>query len=286
MHWPGHFVRAPAFLPDHDWESIQGAELRRSVKAVQLGSAPAHYLFAAVVFIAVPVRGDAFRLILWIHRVAILALFLFLLAGEYCQMQASRQIRARRSTASVSRTMKRFRALSKLAPAPIALTIFLTGLRLIWEAPSQNSPSSVWLLVLIAGFSFFFFDGIFGYQVIVREMCIYWEQSAKQGLPASIAAQNWHSTSSRVQLLAHCWSWPIFVLFGVFRWNFANYASAVLGRLQNRFVFLPEGWPGVLVALLVWGVIGLLFILVRLLFPLLSRRLSQIRCRGGSHSSA
>jgi hypothetical protein len=49
-------------------------------------------------------------------------------------------------------------------PAPIALTIFLTGLRLIWDWPQANSPSSLWLFALILGFSLFFWDGILGYQ--------------------------------------------------------------------------------------------------------------------------
>jgi hypothetical protein len=224
-------------------------------------------------YAAFPMRGQMFRLVLWVHHTAFFSLFLFLLGAQFFQAQIWWQIRRGAPAASVAETMRHFWVLSEIAPAPIALAIFLTGLRLIWESPVANAPAASWLLVIILSFSAFFFDGIFGYQPIVRRMRLYWERATQQGIPTHQAAERWHATSDCLQLLLHCLSWPFVFAFGVFRWSVSNPLSALVERLQHDLAFLPVGWPGVVAAVVLWGLMGLLVVLTRTLF----RRRVRIR---------
>src|SRR5271169_2697391 len=114
-----------------------------------------------LLFAVVTQRGAIFPMVLWMHHAAIFALFVFLLAVQLLLTQVWWQIRSNVQATAIAATVCRMWILTELVPAPIALAILLTGLRLIWESPS-NSPASLWLMILILGFSFFFFDGLLG----------------------------------------------------------------------------------------------------------------------------
>jgi hypothetical protein len=120
-----------------------------------------------------PKRGEIFHVVLWLHRTAFFSLFAFLSIAQFLRFQAWWQIRQECPSQCLAATVQRLWALTEIAPAPIALIIFLTGLRLIWDKPAKNAPSELRLSALIASFSVFFFDGIVGYQPAVRKMVRY-----------------------------------------------------------------------------------------------------------------
>jgi hypothetical protein len=215
-----------------------------------------------LLFAAVPRRGMIFALVLWLHHAAIFGLFVFLLSAEFFQAQVWWQIRENAEGEAVAATVHRLWILTEVAPAPLALAIFLTGLRLIWESPA-NSPDSLWLLILIAGFSFFFFDGLLGYTPIVRRMLAYWETVSRERTSVRSAARAWHCTRDQLQLAAHCLSWPLLFMAGFTRWERENWLSRHIIGLEGRLSVIPDGWRRVTVAIALWIVAGMVVVLLR-----------------------
>ncbi len=196
-------------------------------------------------------------------RYSFFSLFAFLSIAQLLQFQAWWQIRQERPSQCLAATVQRLWALTEIAPAPIALIIFLTGLRLIWDKPAKNAPSELWLSALIASFSVFFFDGIVGYQPAVRKMLRYWSHAAKENVPVSVAARAWNATSDSVQLFLHFLSWPFVFALGVLRPSQPNPIGPAIARFQSQVRFLPAGWPEVISAFALWALIGALVLLVR-----------------------
>jgi hypothetical protein len=151
-------------------------------------------------------------------------------------------------------------------PAPIAWTVFLTGLRLIWDSPQTNSPSSLWLLALILGFSLFFWDGILGYQPIVHRIWGNWKRAVEVGIPVANVATTPGYLSDTLQLLFHFLSWPLVFLLGLFRWNAVTPLTQPISQVTDRLRFLPPGWPEVTTAALLWLVAGTAVFLFRVAF--------------------
>lgn len=224
-----------------------------------------------LVFAAIPDRGRIRPLVLRVHETAFSGLFAFLVASELLQARAWLQIRRGKTAASVASSMRKMWTLSEIAPAPIAIAIFLTGLRLIWESPATNSPSQLWLLLLILSFGVFFFDGILGYQPIVRGMYLYWRDAAQRELPVGQAAREWRAASGCVQLLLHCLSWPLVFAVGILRWTTPNPISLVVGRGEHALLFLPPGWPQAATAVMLWAVAGCAVLLARAMGPIVRR---------------
>jgi hypothetical protein len=218
-------------------------------------------------FALAPARNaSVWQFTLWSHHVSFMLLFLFLAAAQYFQIEARWRIRREDSTRSVALTYRRLWILTEMAPAPIALAIFLSGLRLMWEMPDENSPDAVWLLGLVLAFSVFFWDGVLGYQPIVRNWYRYWSQAAERDIPVNEAARSRGQLAERLQLLAHFLSWPFVFVLGVFRWDFPNAITSELSLLMDHLRFLPQGWPEVVTALLLWASTGLLVLLFRRAF--------------------
>jgi hypothetical protein len=227
-----------------------------------------------IAFAAMPARRSVFSVIvLWLHHMSFWLLLAFLIAGQYLQVEAWWKIRSRMSPQSVGATYRRFWILTEIVPAPVALMIFLTGLRLIWQASGNvaspnggNSLSAFWLQALIIGFSLFFWDGIFGYTPIVRGLRKRWrtDSGSSQSQPQ---AQPLNET---VQLLIHLLSWPVVFLVGVFRWDFPTVLTSPIEGLERGLGFLPSGWPGVTTATLLWLLTGLLVSLARFCFRLVT----------------
>jgi hypothetical protein len=223
-----------------------------------------------IVFAATPDRQSILSLmVLWLHHMSFWLLFVFLIAGQYFQVEAWWKIRRRMSRQSVGATYRRFWILTEIVPAPVALMIFLTGLRLIWQgegnvAPPNvgNSLSAFWLQALIIGFSLFFWDGIFGYTPIVRGLR---KSCDTEGGPAESCPQA-PPFIETIQLLIHLLSWPLVFLMGVFRWDFPTVLTSPIEGAEHRLSFLPAGWPAVTTAISLWLLIGLFVSLVRFRF--------------------
>jgi len=197
---------------------------------------------------------------LWCHHAAILALFCFLIVGQFFQAEAWWGIQKRRFGA-VAASYQRFWVLTELFPAPIALTILLTGLRLVWEGAAANppvqekSPATFWLLAIIVGFGVFFWDGILGYTPIVRKWKTQWEHVHTGSLPLDAAPLR-PELSDTLQLLVHFLSWPAVFLCGVYRWDISNPATDFVSNAIHKLAFLPVGWPEVVVAAAIWLLTG------------------------------
>jgi hypothetical protein len=162
----------------------------------------------------------------------------------------------------VAATYHRLWLLTELLPGAIAVTIFLTGLRLLWEAPQANLLPQVWLLIILMVFGFFFFDGLLGFTPIVRRRKAHSDATMNESLPASRIAS--YSVWDSVQLFIHFVSWPFLLFLGVFRYDAPNLVSNWLGLLESSLQFLPEGWPAVLIAVAIWALAGAVVLCVRI----------------------
>lgn len=215
-------------------------------------------------FLALHKRGPVFHnIILWTHHASILLLFLFLVVAEYLQLEAWLRTRRGSSAASVAQCIRALWGLSEIAPAPIALTIFLTGLRLIWDIPQLNSPANGWLSILILAFSFFFWDGMLGYRPIVRQLWNEWKRREEQSAQSSGTLSFSQGRVGAAQLFLHFLSWPFVFLVGLKRWPTTTFLSQPIRISMKYMLFLPDGWPGVISAVLLWTLAGILVSAVR-----------------------
>ena len=214
-------------------------------------------------FLVVPGRSTVFHaIILLTHHAGVLFLLLFLVSAQYLHAEAFWRTRLGASLPSVAATYRRLWVLSETLPAAIALSILLSGLRLIWDLPESNSPSHAWLFALVCGFGLFFWDGILGYQPMVRKVWRAWQHGDLAFAPN--ASQSHRSRSNRgllPQLLIHSLSWPCVFLFGVFRWDVE--VPGIAAWIQGLHD-LPAGWPQVTMALLLWLTSGLIVVACRL----------------------
>jgi hypothetical protein len=186
----------------------------------------------------------------------VLRTFLFLILGQFFQAEGWWNIRNGRLAVAAS-SYRRLWVLTIIFPAPIALAILLTGLRLIWEAAAGQppapgkSPATFWLLAIITGFSFFFWDGILGYTPIVRKWKARWQDGHIDDLPWDVAHRR-PELSDSLQLLIHFLSWPVVFLCGVYRWEIPNPATHFVSRVIDNLAF----WPEVVAATAIWLLTG------------------------------
>ncbi len=138
--------------------------------------------------LGVPRRGIDMRLLtLWLHHAAIGMLFVFLLAAQYQQAEAWWRIRRGMSAGAVAASYRRLWLLTELVPAPVAMVILFTGLRLIWETPRLHPLAEPWLFALVVGFSLFFWDGIITYLPVTRTLRHHWAEADRRGLTVADA---------------------------------------------------------------------------------------------------
>jgi hypothetical protein len=215
-------------------------------------------------FVANPTPSSTFHsIILWVHHFAVLSLFVFLTIAEFLVVEAWWKSRTARSNRSVALSYRRLRALTDLVPGPVAITILLTGLRLIWDDAPANGPSALWIMILIAGFSFFFWDGLLGFTPIVRGWDRRLESEAAGAAADAPARPVALITPDRLSIFAHFVSWPFLFLVGVRRLDFAHPLAPAIDWLRQSLKFLPFGWPEVTVSLIVWLTAGLVVALLR-----------------------
>ena len=223
-----------------------------------------------VAFAAVPTRESIMKsIVLWAHHAGFFNLFLFLLVAQFLHVEALWRIRQRAPAPSVATTYRRLWVLSEVIPAPFALTILLTGLRLIWESPGANSPSQTWLFLLIAAFSVFFFDGILGYQPAVRQLKHYWDAAAEADTSGTDGDAP--RRPSGAMLTLHLAAFPPVFLLALFRWNIDGPWNTPLTAIEDWLAHLPRGWPEVALALMVWTAAGIVVAGVRLIIWTSSR---------------
>lgn len=268
MAWLPYIVLLPAVVGL--WILI-AARYTASKQGDELVTAYSRILPAFVVaiclagFFLAPGRSSLMtNVALWVHHAAAWSLFAFLLSGEYLLMEAWWRMRRGEGRESIGAVYHHVWILTKFVPPPAALAVFLTGLRLIWEAPETNSPSNLWLFGMVLGFSFFFFDGIFGYTCIITELDSHWRSAADPEMPLIIASR-YRRLGARAQILLHTVSWPLVFLLGVFRWNPPNPLSKYVAASEQAVDWLPRGWPQIAVAFLLWALMGIIVAGIRVL---------------------
>jgi hypothetical protein len=210
-----------------------------------------------VLFGALPRGKDAWMLVLWLHHAAFAMLFLFLIAAEYLQAEAWWRTRCGSPACDVAGTFRRLWILTELVPAPIAIGTLMTGLRLILEAPADNRPSKPWLCALIAGFSFFFWDGILGYQPIVRELRRHWAEAGQHSIPTVAAFKASKMGRRSAQLFAHFLSYPFVFMLGLLKPEFDNPLTGAVAGIEQLLSRAAPGWAEVLAASSIWLATGL-----------------------------
>jgi len=215
-------------------------------------------------WMAVPIRDPwVYLATRWLHHAGFIVLFAFLAAVEFMKLEAGWKRRAGASVPSIASTYRRLWILTELIPAPVALLILMTGLRMVWENPEGNSPSKMWLLGLTVGFSFFFWDGILGFQPIIRAAKTRWQIAGSSGsLP--VLPGRFDEFWTGLQTFLHFLSFPFVLALGIFRWDPPSRVTKGVQLLEVRLGHsLPQGWLQVVIILLIWAGAGALLAVLR-----------------------
>lgn len=227
-----------------------------------------------VFLVVVPfLLGRHYLVTAWIHHAAIFGLFAFLLTAQTLQVEGFLKLRRGAMPISIFATYNRLWWLTEIAPAPIAITILTSGLGLICQdaisdparaALDNYSLRSGWLLALVASFGFFFWDGILGFSVSVREMRKFWYAAQRSDTPTSDLSLKFRDRWRDTQLLLHFVSFPFVFLLGALREPTHNFLAKYVVWGEDKLSFLPHGLPQAAVALAVWLSMGAVIATIRL----------------------
>lgn len=191
--------------------------LLRRVRAVVMA-----WSVCAALFILFGPLPDIRQTVVTIHYLGLGTLFFFLIIGEICHGWILWLVHARDSRWPLIGTLTHlWRILTELMPGPAALIILSSGLRLLYEG--YHSLRLTWLFVLVAGFGFFFADGLLGYTPTIARL-------HALGMRLDEAA-------SRLELrsLVRSWSFNLMLLL-----HFASFAFLyVVGRCKFLAAFRP-----------------------------------------------
>lgn len=209
---------------------------------------PLVLLTCAIVFYLVP-RGSTPPFVRWMHHIGFGGLFVFLTCGSALHLQATMQRARRASPADIAQTLRRWWCLTELMPAPSALLILVTGLRLIYDAPQTNSLREGWLFWLVNSFALFFWDGLLGYRSTVRDLHAAWEAGGAQ--PAS------RMSGREFILVVHAVSFPFILLIGAYKPDLPQPFSSQIVAGEEWLSGLPPGFPQVAIAVAVIVAVGL-----------------------------
>lgn len=244
--WAGLAALATVML--HQLVSSRWASALTDRQLRTLGSAcPAAVLGAGALLWVLFDRGGAARTVaLAIHGAALVLLFAFLACATRLQVV----LFARPAASVANGPYRRLRVLTELVPAAAALSVLLTGLRLVWESPPANDPAQLWLSVLVVGFSLFFWDGLLFYRPLVARMDRYPQP------PDAPAASP--TAGELVQGALHVAAFVLLLAFGLLRPGGTSPLDAVVRWLEALAPRLPDGAPQCLTVLIVWLAAGAL----------------------------
>jgi len=195
-------------------------------------------------------------ILLWAHHAAFALLFLFLVAAQFLLVDAWWRVRRASPVRDVAAACRRLWIATEIVPAPVAIGVLITGLGLISDNPVVNRPSQPWLFALIAGFSFFFWDGIFGYQPIVRELYRHWTDAERRDISLADAAAGSKMGLRALALSAHAVSFPFVFLLGLLKPQFELPIGRSLANIDRAFSTLPMPWAQIAGALCIWLAAG------------------------------
>lgn len=192
--------------------------------------------------------ADAFRGLLWMHRIAVGGLGSFLLLGQYLQLEGLVKDHRGHGAPSLARTYRRFRLITELMPAPSALMILLSGLALMYRGQYALS-SHDWLFYLVTFWAFFFGDGLLGYLPQTRTFL----RLALAAIPNPQRMQELRAVMrqrvSTLLMLVHFLSFPCVVYLGYFKPHVPHPLGSLLLALEHACspLLAAVGWIGVIV---------------------------------------
>lgn len=171
------------------------------------------FAVCAALFILLGRLPEIRQTLVRIHYLGLTVLFAFLAAGEVCHLRILHLVRKARWHL-VARTAHVWRVLTEFLPGAAALVILSSGLRLIYEG--NHSLGKAWLFVLVAGFGYFFADGLRWYTPQIARLdalgAMLNEGESRAELRSKV-----RSLGFNLSLLLHFTSMPL--LYAVGRWK-------------------------------------------------------------------
>lgn len=142
------------------------------------------------------------------HYLGIVLLFQFLLFGAFCQVAVWIKMRRHQPLESLARAYRSWWIATRLLPAPAAICILLSGLRLAYESP-LGDISIGFMFWLVAGFSFFFFDGLMYYlpEVCYQHKAVY--RALARNDTTEAFCKNHRKPRNEAMLIFHSLSFPL-----------------------------------------------------------------------------
>lgn len=205
---------------------------------------------------ALPTRG--------LHYTGIILLFLFLLAGAALQLDLWIKMRRGAALESLHRTYRLWWMATRLMPAPAALLILASGLRLTYECPGMDVAAVSWLAYLSLAFMFFAVDGAAWY---LPQICRWYRLSSaalRQGLSAAQFLAQARDRGAEVGLLVHSLSFPFVVALAMARPQNLPVWEAARLWLGTQFQGVSWEYAQLLRASVLVVIVGALIALVRL----------------------
>lgn len=173
-----------------------------------------------------------------IHYCGIVLLFGFLIFGAFCQLEVWLRMRHRPSSLDlVAKTHRKWWIATRLIPAPAALCIALSGLRLAYESP-LGFITYPWMFWLVSGFSFFFFDGLMFYlpEVSYQHKAVH--ESLENAESLDMFSRKHRKPWCETMLLIHSISFPFVFALGCAK-------PMALWRPDGVVNFLERLFPGI-----------------------------------------
>ena len=205
------------------------------------------------VFVLLPgLGGEIGPLARWIHHAAFTGLGVFLGAAELVRFTARHQARLG-AREKMRACLRQWRWLTEVLPGAAATALLLSGLRLIFENPLRCSAREGWLFWLIVAFGFFFADGLCFYRAAAHDIAAA-ADAMRADAPGRLAVPG--TRAQHLQLTEHALGFPLVFALACGRWPLPHPARPVLARIEDFFAPLPPGWPQVLAAATVIGLVG------------------------------
>lgn len=201
------------------------------------------------------------------HRCALVVLGTFLLAALYLQIRTVVAFHRSESVTRLARDYERLWQITEVAPAPTALVLLASGVRMTTD--HGHSLREGWLLVLTVAFGILFFDGILGFTPLVRDLHRRARDTVEMREVGRLRERSL-SIAANATLLLHFSSFPFLVLMGWFRPAIPNPFAGLVGGVEQWAVAATSRGVGPQTAILV--VLGLTGLFVGALRRLTSAR--------------
>ena len=175
---------------------------------------------------------------IWLHWFGFSLLFVFVVMGQYLQIEAGiREIR-KSSIESIVKTYSLLSNITKLLPAPAALTILLSGLTLIYH--SGYSISVGWLFILVGIFSFLFIDGLTYYLPRTERLLDLSRKCVKARSKKGQLREEMSSILDNIFMFIHYVSLPFVFLLGYFKPQLPNPMTGMIRELEDLISSIPS----------------------------------------------